>query len=150
MLEFVFDDHYSAMSGEKTPILNLPVDTLFAWCHANPEVAPAFAARVLPILGNHQDTDASPSLHPIVNRLIDDFGERQDVQDALLSNLLTFSWVGSAIPHFEQHRVIAGTLLQHSKPAVRRWARGYSATWIRLSRTSRTEKKSGMLNQKCE
>ena len=124
LLEFVLDDRHSAMNGEKTPILDLPVDTLFAWCHANPEAAPAFAARVLPILGSHQDTDALPPLHPVMSRLVDEFGERQDVQDALLSNLLTFSWVGSAIPHFERHQGIAGTLLQHGKPAVRRWAKG--------------------------
>ena len=123
-LEHIIGDQHFVKDGAKAPILSLPVDTLFAWCHANPEGAPAFAARVLPILGSQQDTGASPSLHPIMGRLIDEFGERQDVQDALLGNLLTFGYVGSAVPHFERHRGVASTLLRHGKPAVRRWARG--------------------------
>ena len=123
-LEFMIGDQHSVKDGAKAPILSLPVDTLFGWCHANPEAAPAFAAKVLPILGSQHDTDASPSLHPVMNRLIDDFGERQDVQQALLSNMLAFGYVGSAIPHFERHRGVADALLQHGKSAVRRWAKG--------------------------
>ena len=123
-LESIIGDQHSVKDGAKAPILSLPVDTLFGWCHANPDAAPAFAAKVLPILGSQHDTDASPSLHPVMSRLINDFGERQDVQQALLSNIFAFGYVGSAIPHFERHQGVADALLQHGKPAVHRWARG--------------------------
>ena len=124
LLETVLGDQFSMDYRAMPPILSLPVDTLFAWCHANPESAPSFAATVLPILEDRQPGDKSPSLHPVMNRLIDDFGERRDVQRAMHSNIYTFDSVGSAVPQYEERREAVGILLEHDMPAVRRWARG--------------------------
>ena len=43
----VFASH---RDGSRPPILSLPSDTLFAWCSAYPDEAPACAASMLPIL----------------------------------------------------------------------------------------------------
>ena len=47
--------------GERTdpPILRLPEDTLFAWCHAHPASAPAFAAKIVPALAPARATRRS-------------------------------------------------------------------------------------------
>ena len=104
-------------------ILSLPVDTLFAWCHANPARAPAFAAEVLPILANYRQDDQERSLHPVMARLIDEFGEREDVREAIAANLHTFGWRGSLTTYFELFRQPMDPLTNHPKPQVRSWAK---------------------------
>lgn len=103
------------------PILQLPVETLFSWCHAHPETAPAFAASVLPILPEEGD---EPSLHPTLGRLIDEFGEREDVLAGAENNMGTYSWVGSMTDYHRRFLGPFGALTGHQTPAVRHWAKG--------------------------
>lgn len=126
-----------------TPIQELSEDTLLAWCHANPEVAPAFLIRILPLLTNGQNTENGPiigdaevtegSHSPAANqfadtvrRLIDEFGERDDVQQALVANMHTFGWSGSLTTYYELYEQPLASLHKHPKAAVRRWARKMS------------------------
>ena len=103
--------------------LKLPEDTLFAWCHAHPDSAPAFVARVVPALTtyNHQTSDRS--LHPVLVRLLDEFGDRDDVFDAMLVRMHTFGWSGSLTNYFVLYEKPLRTLLKHPKAKVRRWAK---------------------------
>ena len=103
------------------PILQLPVETLFSWCHAHPETAPAFAASVLPIL---PEEGHEPSLHPTLGRLIDEFGEREDVLAGAENNMGTYSWVGSMTDYHRRFLGPFGALTGHQTPAVRHWAKG--------------------------
>ena len=50
LLMFELGGGLSFSDEPDSAILNLPEDVLFAWCYANPEKAPAFAARNLPFL----------------------------------------------------------------------------------------------------
>ena len=106
----------------KPVILNLPVDTLFAWCHANPDRAPAFAAKTVPVLGPKRDCMPKPSLHPIMCRLLEEFGDRRDVQQAVESNIHTLGWWGSQATHLGIYEEPLIQLLKHPKPGLRRWA----------------------------
>ncbi len=105
------------------PILQLPEDALFAWCHAHPERAPAFAARTVPFLASNDDGKASLSMHPVMIRLIEEFGDREDVTNAIVSTLLT---KGRFVPEEDwwttYHRLVTKRL-SHSNPKVRRWAK---------------------------
>ena len=56
-------------------------------------------------------------------RLIDDFGDRDDVRQAVESNIRTSGWFGSRTNHYALYKEPIGRLLQHSKPEVRRWAK---------------------------
>ena len=49
-LEHLLGHSYSFAETKSPPILSVPEDLLFAWCHANPEVGPAFLAQFVPIL----------------------------------------------------------------------------------------------------
>lgn len=129
--------------GEATPIQELSEDTLLAWCHANPEVAPAFLVNILPLLTRSRnaehdqvvegteveeasDSAADNQFSGTVRRLIDEFGERDDVQQALIANMHTFGWSGSLTTYYELYEQPLASLHQHPKATVRRWARKLS------------------------
>ena len=99
-------------------ILSLPVATLFSWCHAHPDAAPAFAARLLPVFKPGEEQ----ALHPTLSKLIDDFGERKDVLDGITSNIGTYGWVGSMTGYYRQFLAPVRALEHHPTAAVRRWA----------------------------
>ena len=116
--------HASRIARETKPaILSLPEDTLFAWCHAHPGYAPAFAAGVLPVISSHDADDPERSLHPVMARLLDEFGEREDVQQAVGHNIGTFGWSGSTTTYYALYEQPLNSLLEHAKPKVRRWAK---------------------------
>ena len=123
--------------GESNPIiLSLPEDTLFAWCHAHPDHAPAFVAGVVPVLASSELEASERSLHPVMIRLLDEFGEREGVLQALQGNMYTFSCWGSLASRFALYEEPLRALRDHPKPKVRRWAtatlRGLAATIVNV------------------
>ena len=120
------------------PILALSEETLLAWCHANPQQAPAFAAKCLPILSVAGGDPGHHHLHPVMSRLIDGFGERTDVQDAFESNLLTMGPVSSLADHYARYKAPLTLLQGHEAPRVRRWARRLSRELRQLVARERT------------
>jgi hypothetical protein len=126
-------------SGEKSAvgaIFLVPWPVLRAWCHRYPDFAPAFLMRVAPTFGSGLAANAEPqpeksteasanrkTWHPVVLSLLDDFGDRQDVQSALSGNMMSFFWSGSLVPYFEQYVEPLKALLNHHRPSVVAWAR---------------------------
>ena len=118
---------------EKDPaLLRLPEDTLFAWCHAHPDRAPAFVAGVVPVLTTYRLDIPQRSLHPVMVRLLDEFGDRGGVLEAITRNIRTFGWSGPLTNYFALYDEPLKTLRNHPKPKVRRWAtatlRGLAST----------------------
>ena len=105
-------------------ILHLPEDVLFAWCHADQDHGPAFAAATMPFLTTRDPQAIDRTLHPSMARLIGEFGERIDVQRAIERNIHSFGWMGSAATYYEIYDAPVRDLLRHEKPPVRRWAKG--------------------------
>jgi hypothetical protein len=62
---------------------------------------------------------------------MDEFGEREDVQRALVSNMYTFGWSGSVTTYYELYRQPLESLHNHPKAALRRWARKMSDQIVR-------------------
>ncbi len=121
-MEFVLGDHFAFDEAGNPAILSLPENALFAWCHCDPDRAPAFAAAVVPVLTPSRK-DAERSLHPIMARLIDEFGDCKKVLDAIDRNIMhNFSWRGSLTTYYAVYRKPLHTLLDHPKPEVGRWA----------------------------
>ena len=123
LLAFVLGNQFSFERESNPAILSLPEDTLFAWCHAHPDRAPAFAARIVPVLTSHGVDAPKLSLHAVAARLLDEFGERDDVRRAIESNIHTFGWSGSLTTYFAPYKEPFSKLLQHSEPKVRSWAK---------------------------
>ena len=121
-LRYILGQPLSHGPETKPVILDLPEDTLFAWCHANPDRAPAFAAKTVPMLAPKRDWMPKPSLHPIMCRLLDEFGDRRDVQQGVETSILTVAWWGSQVTHLGVYEESLIKLLEHPKPGLRRWA----------------------------
>lgn len=105
------------------PILSLPQDTLFAWCHAHPERAPAFAAKILPFLTANGGDGTDLGVHPSVIRLVVEFGDREDVTQALSANMSTGGWTGPEEGFWSTYQEPMTQLLNHPDARVRRWAK---------------------------
>ena len=101
-------------------ILNLPEDVLFAWCYANPEKAPAFAARNLPFLTTLDRNATEREIHPRMLRLIDEFGHREDVREEIAANIWTFGWSGSTTEYYDMFYEPLAALTDHKFRDVRR------------------------------
>ena len=122
-LRFLMRGFPSPEGDENPPILSLPEDTLFAWCHAHPKQAPAFAAATLPVLATGNKDGHERLLHPLMIRLLDDFGDREDVRDAINANMNTFSWCGSTTNYYALFLEPLRALNDHPKGRVRQWAK---------------------------
>ena len=105
------------------PILSLPEDTLFAWCHAYPERAPAFAAKIVPFLAAKDGDGTDLVVHPGVIRLVVEFGDREDMTQALSANMNTGGWTGPEEGFWSTYRKPVTQLLDHPDARVRRWAK---------------------------
>jgi hypothetical protein len=111
-------DRFSSAGEKKPAILYVPEDILFAWCHAHPDAGPAFIATTAPAL-----TSQNPrAWHPLVKRLLDEFGDRDDVRDSLVANMHTFGWWGSRTTYYALYDEPLRSLENHPIGAVRRWA----------------------------
>jgi hypothetical protein len=116
-------DHYSFGDRKSPPILNLPEDVLFAWCHAQPEVGPAFIAGVAPVLASNDADAPNQEFHPIIRRLLEEFGDRDDVLKHIEQNMYSFGWTGSLTTYFRLYQAPLKSLENHPKGPVRRWAK---------------------------
>ena len=112
-----------SFAGDKSsPILSVPEDTLFGWCYANPETGPAFLATAVPVLAERSGESGPERFHPTIKRLLDEFGERDEVLDGLESNINTFTWAGSLSDYFARYREPLLSIKNHGKRTVCRWA----------------------------
>jgi len=119
--EFLLGDRLS-FGAQNPAAIRLPEDMLFAWAHAHPDVAPAFLAVVFPVLVNRNPEAGNNAFHPMTKRLIDEFGDREDVLRAISRNMHTFGWSGSQEPYFAMYLEPFHALATHPIGAVRRWA----------------------------
>jgi DNA-binding transcriptional regulator YiaG len=121
--EHALGDSYSFSDIKQPAILHLPEETLFAWCHAHPKVGPAFVARLIPVLTTRNPDAPNRQFHPLMKRLLDEFGDRQDVLRALVANMNTFGWTGSRTTYYALYEQPLLELDHHPIGAVRRWAK---------------------------
>lgn len=109
--------------GKPSPILSVPEDILFGWCYANPETGPAFLATAFPVLAERSEETGPEQFHPTIKRLLDEFGESENVLGALAGNIHSFSGWGSEASHLARYREPLRSIENHHKGPVRRWAR---------------------------
>ena len=105
-------------------ILSLPEDVLFEWCRAHPDGALAFTATVVPILTTYNREAVGHTLHPCMARLLDEFGDREDVLQAVGGNIHSYLGWGSPTGYFALYEAPLSKLRdEHPSARVRRWAR---------------------------
>ncbi len=121
-VEHALGDSFSFAEEKKPAILHLPEDILFTWAHANPDAGPAFLARELPMLTTQKPDATDRAFHPLVMRLLNEFGDRDDVRRYLVQNMHTFGWSGSRTTYYALYEQPLRSLSEHPIGAVRRWA----------------------------
>lgn len=133
LLEFALGDRGGPVRKSEPAILRLPQETLFAWCQANPDRAPAFAAVTVPFFKCDEPGGPARELHPVMSKLLDQFGSRKGVLEAVSRNMGSFSWTGSATNRVRLYREPLVALQGHSNQDVRKWAKaelGALEPWI--------------------
>lgn len=121
-IEHALGDGFSFTDKKQPAILHVPEDILFAWAHANPEAGPAFLARVLPVLTTRAE-GADRTFHPLMSRLLNEFGDRDDVRRSLTQNMYTFGWSGSLTTYYARYEEPLSSLFDHPIGSLRRWAK---------------------------
>jgi hypothetical protein len=98
-------------------------DQIFAWCGRNKPLAPARLAELVPIFDNN-NTDYT-HWHPVALRLLDEFGEINEVRSNLSANMGTYSWTGSIVPLLEAKKDLFNAISSHNKKDISDWAASY-------------------------
>jgi hypothetical protein len=88
----------------------------------NPEAAPAFLASILPVLTTREE-GVEGSFHHMMMRLLNEFGERDDVRRYLIQNVHTFGWSGSLTTYYALYEAPLRSLFEHPIGSLRRWAK---------------------------
>ncbi len=123
LLEFALGDRPSPLRQSSPAILSLPDETLFAWCEANRDRAPAFAAATVPFFESDESGGSARKLHRVMTKLIDEFASCKGVLEAVSQNMRSYSWVGSATNRVQLYREPLMALQDHPNRDVRKWAR---------------------------
>ncbi|MGZ5703942.1 MAG: hypothetical protein ACXWIM_24005, partial [Burkholderiales bacterium] len=121
-IEHALRDGFGFADKKQPAVLHVPEDILFAWAHANPEAGPAFLARVLPVLTTRAE-GVDRTFHPLMTRLLNEFGERDDVRRYLTQNMHTFGWSGSLTTYYALYEEPLRSLFDHPIGGLRRWAK---------------------------
>lgn len=89
---------------------------IFNRCKNNKSLTPARLAELVPIF------EENGTWHPIAFRLINEFGDIQDVLNNLDAKMGTFSWVGSIVPLLKSQKEIFVQIQNHPIGNVSQWA----------------------------
>lgn len=123
-LGYLLGSRLSSEERHDAPILCLPEDVLFEWCRAHPDGAPVFTATVVPVITTYDRDAQEHLLHPRMARLLDEFGDREEVLHAVGSNIRSYFGWGSPTGYFALYKVPLSVLRdEHPSARVRRWAR---------------------------
>lgn len=95
------------------------IDAIFEWCENNKPLAPTRLAELAPIFGENS------TWHPVSMRLINEFGDIEDVLSNIGANMGTFSWTGSLVPLLEDKQKLFNLIVNHKIKAVSDWAKKY-------------------------
>ena len=87
-------------------------------CRKHPETVPSRIANMVPVFCKAPNSGFSDW----VMWLFDNYGDKKEVLDGLHSNMNTYSWAGSVIPHLEEVKHCMQGIREHQRPEVRLWA----------------------------
>jgi hypothetical protein len=96
------------------------IDLIFEWCKSNQPLAPSRLAELVPIYGDNNNNYSV--WHSLAKRLIDEFGNYENVLSHLSSNMGTYSWTGSVVPLLEAKKELFRSIANHEIELVSDWA----------------------------
>lgn len=100
-------------------ITKIPQEGLLKWCKKNVPYGPATIAHLTPVFASEK---GQTSWHPLARKLIDEFGNIEEVRNKLDSNLWSFSSMGSRAPYYQKRIDLLSELSNHPIKEVCEWA----------------------------
>ncbi len=122
VFEYLMREKIEIVKQDNPPLLNLPEDILFAWCHSHPERASAFAASAIPLLSSDDQGD-NLCVHPVMVRLLENFGDHDDVIRKSYLKIFNVAGSGPMEKSYQRRQEPVKLLLKHPNKKVRRWAK---------------------------
>lgn len=122
-LKHILGSHIGGVGRNIGVLFEGDIESIFSWCANNKQLAPSRIAELTPIFDNN-NTDYS-KWHPVTLRLIDEYGDINEVLSNLSSNMRTFSWTGSVVPFLESKKKLFEQLTNHKIELVREWATSF-------------------------
>jgi hypothetical protein len=119
-LKHIFGSHIGGVGRDSGILFDGNIEMIFEWCNENKPEAPRRLAGLVPIYNN--DNRDYTKWNPIAKRLIDEFGNNQEMLNELDCNMGSFSWVGSVIPLLKAKKELFESLVNHPISNVREWA----------------------------
>ena len=113
-IDFLFRTE-SVNRHQTSPLACLSIEQIKTWCEINPDKIPAFLAKNMPLFSGQ-------SWSPFARLLLDEYGDKTNVTDALSMNLGQFSWTGNLSDYFEQIKRFMKQLTDHKHKNVRDFA----------------------------
>ena len=117
-LKHILGSHIGGIGPTVGILFDGDIDAIFKWAREHSPLAPERLALLVPIFNE----SVKDEWHPIARRLIDEFGEIQEVIRHLSANMGTFSWSGSIVPLLESKKKLFQSLVDHPKEQIRNWA----------------------------
>lgn len=122
-LKHILGSHIGGVGRSVGILFDGDIELIFEWCSSNQPLAPARLAELVPIYGNNNNDYST--WHPIAKRLIDEYGNIEDVLRNLSANMGTYSWVGSMVPLLEAKKELFMSIENHNIRLVAEWAMMY-------------------------
>lgn len=119
-LKHILGSHIGGVGLNVGILFTGDVDEIFKWCENNKPLAPARLAELVPIFSGNNDE--YEFWHPISLRLLDEFGDIEEVLSNLGANMGSFSWIGSIVPLLEGRKTLFSKLINHKYKSVSDWA----------------------------
>lgn len=122
-LKYLLGSKFEHEGDKKGPLFSISDEVILKWCEDKSPRAPRIIAEIMPFYIKEGDTIA---WYPIAKKIIDKFGNDEDVLRALSVNMGTFSWSGSLVPFYQQTVALMNSLIDHPIEEVAEWAKKYS------------------------
>lgn len=122
-LKHILGSHIGGVGRSIGVLFDGDINAIFEWCRKNSPLAPVRLAELVPIFG--EQNSKYSIWHPITKRLIDEFGDIDEVLKNLGANMGTYSWTGSTVPFLEAKKELFSKIVDHKIKAVSDWAIKY-------------------------
>lgn len=119
----LFDKEDNFSSDVRSPLMYFSIDVLINWAKEDLEFAPYFLARSISVFDKDDEGHKTPSAMFV--RLLESFGNLEQLGGELRANIATRGWSGSLVPYLVKDRTALIPLLSHHNENVRKWTREY-------------------------
>ena len=114
-IDFLFKTKFGSRHQKTNPLARLSLKQIKGWCETDPDKIPAFLAKNMPLFSGQ-------SWSFFARLLLDEYGHKAKVTEALSMNLGQFSWTGNLSDYFEQTKKLVEPLMNHKHKNARDFA----------------------------